>query len=116
MPISVMPAAVVDVPMVGILRSLDRADGEHLVGQRRADDQHDLVASDQFARRVDGLVLVPRAVFHRQGDLLAAEHALLVDLIQRQFESGLDGDAIGRGGAVEDFDRAHRHIGQSRGR
>ena len=39
---------------------------------------------------------------------MAAENALDIDGVKREFEAGLDGDAVGRGGAGQDFDRADR--------
>ena len=95
-PISVIPVAVVEVPTIGMWALVgDRANGEHLVGERRADDRNDVVTADQLAGTVDRLVLVASGVFHRQHDLAAAQHALLVDVVERQFQPGADSNAIG---------------------
>ncbi len=114
-----MPLAVVDVPRIGIVRSLATGPTANIsldrVGPMIATTLSRPISLRAALMR---LVLVAGAILDGEVDLAPAEHALLVHLAERQFHAGADRGAVGGIRAGQDLDGAklHRLLGLRLGR
>jgi len=95
---SVMPSAVVEVPIAGICRS---------TAAGPAANRHHAIAREQLLHGVESLFLLARRVLEDHLDLASAEHAALaVDLVHGQLDAAPDRDAILRNRPAQPLDRS----------